>query len=212
MAITALIRRDLVRYVRNPVRTALLFALPLVMAGMFALVFSGGGGDSVSIRVLLWDEDDSLLSVLADGAARRSDEAGRLDIVPVGDEGLEMMEAGEASALVHIPAGFTDAFLAGTPATIEVVKNPAQLFLPKLVDEGVHLGGAVLSVGSRVFRPELEQVAKLRESDSFPTDLAVAGLSTGINSRLQDLENILFPPLIGLETVEPAETGDDESG
>ncbi len=206
MAISALIRRDLTRYRRNPLRTALLFALPLVMAGIFALVFGGGGAEQVSIRVLLWDEDDSLLTMFAEGAAGRSDEASRLDIVPVGSEGLEMMEDGEASALIHIPVGFTDAFLAGNPTTVEVVKNPSQWFLPKIVDEGIHLGGGVLSVGSRVFRSELEQVAAMRGLDSFPSDLAVAGLSTGINSRLSDLNGILLPPLIALETTGTAKT------
>jgi len=211
MAIVALVRRDLTRYRRNPLRTALLFALPLVMAGIFALVFGGGGPEQISIRVLLWDEDDSLLTMFAEGAAGRSDEANRLDVVSVGSEGLEMMEDGDASALIHIPEGFTDAYLAGETTTIEVVKNPSQWFLPKIVDEGVHLGGGVLSIGSRVFRSELEQIAAMRSADSFPTDLVVAGLSTGINSRLFELDGVLFPPIITLETNPTAETEDTES-
>ncbi|MEE4272225.1 MAG: ABC transporter permease [Thermoanaerobaculales bacterium] len=214
MAIGALICRDLNRYRRNPGRTALLFALPLVMSGLFALVFGGGGGGDVSIRVLLWDEDDSLLTILAEGAAGRSGEAARLDVIPVGSEGPDMMENGEASALLHIPAGFTDAYLKGEPATLGVLKNPAERFLPKLVDEGIHLGAGVLSVGSRMFRPELEQIDAMRRTDGFPSDPAVAALSTGITSRLSELEGTLFPPLIGLETPEPdqhLDAEDDES-
>lgn len=209
MAILALVRRDLARYRRNPLRTALLFALPLVMAGIFALVFGGGGPEELSIRVLLWDEDDSLLTMLADGAVGRSDEANRIDIVSVGSEGLEMMEDGDASALIHIPEGFTDAYLVGEATTIDVVKNPSQWFLPKIVDEGVHLGGGILSVGSRVFRSELEQIAVMRGADGFPSDMVVAGLSAGMNSRLKQLDGVLIPPLITLETnptTEPEET------
>jgi len=103
--------------------------------------------------------------------------------------------------LVHIPLGFTDAFLAGAPTTIEVIKNPAERFLPQVVEEGVGIGGAVLSVMSRVFRGELEQVKTLMDGEGFPTDLAVGGLSSGVNSRLRGLEQFLFPPVIGLETV-----------
>ena len=39
MAALNIVRRDLLRYLRNPGRTALLFALPLVMSAIFALVF-----------------------------------------------------------------------------------------------------------------------------------------------------------------------------
>ena len=201
MAITAILRRDLNRYRRNPVRTALLFALPVVMAGIFALVFAGGGVDEIGISVLLWDEDESLLSMLAQGAGNFGDGAGQLDVTLVGEEGLAMMERGEASALVHIPADFTADFLAGNPTVIEVVKNPSERFLPQVIEEGVGIGGAVLSAGSRVFRSELEQIDTIMDGQSFPSDLLVAGLSTDINSRLAALENTIFPPVLTLETV-----------
>jgi ABC-2 type transport system permease protein len=207
MAALAILRRDLNRYRRNPVRTALLFAMPLVMAAIFALVFSGGV-EEVSIRVLLWDEDDSLLSTLAHGAAGRDETANKLDLVPVGEDGLAMMDRGEASALVHIPAGFTGDYLAGRTTTIEVIKNPSERFLPQVVEEGAGIAAAGLSAVSRVFRPELEQIRGLMELDGFPPDLAVAGLSSSINSRLGGLRQIIFPPVINLETV-TVETGDD---
>jgi len=200
MSALAILRRDLNRYLRNPVRTALLFAMPLVMAAIFALVF-GGGVDDISIKVLLWDEDDSLISLLASGAANADQGGQQLDIVPVGVEGLALMDKGEASALIHIPAGFTSDFLAGVPTTIEVVKNPSERFLPQVVEEGVGIGGAVLSVASRVLRPELEQIKALTDTEGFPTDLAVGGLSSGINARLRGLERFLFPPVIKLERV-----------
>lgn len=210
MAILAIVRRDLDRHRRNPVRTALLFAMPLVVAGVFGLAFGGGDSAEISIRVLLWDEDDSLLSVLAGGMADSAEAGSQLDVVPVGEEGLEMMENGEASALVHIPDGFTDAVLAGEPVTVEVVKNPSQRFLPQVVEEGVGVGAAVLSAGSRALRPELEQIKAMMDSEEFPTDLAVASLSTGINHRLKSVESVVFPPVITLEsTTAASETEQD---
>jgi ABC-2 type transport system permease protein len=122
-----------------------------------------------------------------------------------------MMERGEASALVHIPEGFTSDYLAGEPTTIEIVKNPSERFLPQVVEEGAGIGAAVLSVTSRVFRPELEQIKVLMDSKGFPSDLAVAGLSAGVNARLRGVERFLFPPVIALETVTLSATGETDA-
>ena len=201
MAALAILRRVLNRDRRNPVRTALLFAMPLVMAAIFAVVFGGNGVEEISIRVLLWDEDDSLLSRLAESEAGRSRDGGKLDVVPVGPEGLAMMDEGRASALIHIPRGFTHDFLDGVPTTIDVVKNPSQQFLPQVVEEGAGIAAATLSAASRSFRPELRQLKTFMDGEGFPSDLAVGGFSSGMNSRLRDLQSILFPPVLDLETV-----------
>jgi len=211
MAALAIVRRDLIRYLRNPVRTAMLFAVPLMLSGIFALVFGGGGADQISIKVLLFDEDESLLSKLLDGAGGSSEMDQKLDIVPVGAEGYEMMDRGEASALVHLPKGFTSDYLAGLPVTIEVVKNPSEQFLPKVVDEGVILGAVALSAGSRVFRGELEQIGAFAQSDSAPSDLAVASVSTGFNRKLKSVGRFLMPPVVELETVTVKEEATEEA-
>jgi ABC-2 type transport system permease protein len=196
----AILRRDLLRYWRNPVRTALLFALPLVMAAVFAVVFGGGAEEQISITVLFHDEDESLLSTLL-GSAGGSPEMANLDIRPVGEEGYDMMERGEASALVHLPAGFTADYLAGNPTAIGLVTNPAERFLPKIVSEGVGLLAVGLSEASIVFRPELQQIATFTGNEGVPTDGAVATLAMGFNSKLGAAENVLFPPVVTLETV-----------
>ncbi len=210
MAALAIVRRDLVRYLRNPVRTAMLFAVPLMLSGIFALVFGGGGADQISIKVLLFDEDESLLSKFLEGAGGSSEMDQRLDIVAVGAEGYEMMDRGEASALVHLPKGFTSDYLAGLPTTIEVVKNPSERFLPKVVDEGVILGAVALSAGSRVFRSEFEQVGTFFGSDSAPSDFAVASVSTGFNQKLKSVGRFLMPPVVELETLTLKDETTDE--
>ena len=205
------VRRDLVRYLRNPVRTALLFALPLVMSAIFALVFGGGGGEQITLKILLFDEDDSLLSRFLEGAGDSSEIEQKLEIVSVGAEGYEMMERGEASALIHLPEGFTEDYLDGVPATVDVVKNPSERFMPMVVDEGARIGAVALSEASRVFRAELEQIGRFTRSDEFPADLAVAGVSTGFNQKLSGLEKFLFPPAVKLEslTLKPAGAEED---
>ena len=204
-----IVRRDLVRYRRNPVRTALLFSLPLVMSAIFALVFGGGGATDITIKVLLFDEDDSLLSMLLKGAGSSS-QTENLDIVPVGVEGFDMMERGEASALIHLPEDFTMDYLDGRRTTIEVVTNPSERFLPMVVEEGVGIGAVVLSQASLVFRSELEQMGQLAKDEGFPADPVIAGLSSGINRKLAGLESFLFPPVVDLETTTLKPEGPEE--
>jgi len=210
MVALEIVRRDLLRYWRNPIRTALLFAVPLVMAGVFALAFGGGGGDQITIKVLLFDEDDSLLSRLLEGAGDSSRSGQKLEVVPVGEEGYEMMERGDASALIHLPEGFTADYLDGKPTTIGVVKNPSERFLPKIVDEGVRIGAVGLSEASQIFRSELAQMGGFVREEKFPADLAVAGLSAGVNNKLKGLERFLFPPVVALESVSLRPEGGEE--
>ena len=212
MAAVEILRRDLLRYWRNPIRTALLFAVPLVMAGVFALAFGGGGGDQITIKVLLFDEGDSLLSRFLEGAGDSSRSDQRLEVVPVGEEGYEMMEHGEASALIHLPEDFTADYLDGNQTTIGVVKNPSERFLPKIVDEGVRIGAVGLSEASQVFRAELAQMGDFAREEKFPADLAVANLSAGVNHNLRGLERFLFPPVVALESVSLRSEEEEEVG
>lgn len=213
MAVLDIVRRDLTRFVRNPVTTALMFAIPLTMTGIFALVFGGSGGDdAVTLRVLVYDEDNSLLSRWLQAGASDATWDERLELVPVGAEGYGMMEEGEANAMLHIPEGFTESFLAGSPVTLEVIKNPAQRFLPQLVEEGVGVGAAVLSQVSAVFGPELATIHGLMIGDEFPTDPQIGSLSVEINRKLRGLDRYLFPPVITLEAVTLGAEGQDEGG
>jgi ABC-2 type transport system permease protein len=210
MAAVAIVRRDLIRYLRNPVRTATLFAMPLMLSGIFALVFGGGGADRVSIKVLLFDEDDSLLSKLVEGAGDSAEMDQPLEVTSVGEEGYAMMERGEASALIHLPEGFTGDYLAGRPTTIELVKNPSERFLPRVVEEGVVIGAVAWSAGSRVFRSELEQVGRFIDAGGFPADTEVASLASGFNRKLRGLERFLVPPVVKLETVTLTDAAADQ--
>ena len=110
------------------------------------------------------------------------------------------MEKGEASAMLHFPKGFTQAYLDGEPVVISVVKNPAERFLPQVVEEGGRIGAEILSQGSRVFRTELEALGSMTRNDGFPSDLAVGGVASGVNQKLRSLERWVFPPVITLDT------------
>lgn len=210
--IRAIVRRDLLRYVRSPGRTALLLLMPLTIAATFAVVFGGGGPDEVKLHVLVYDEDDGLLSHFLSGASGNAEAAKHLDLTAVGPEGYEMMERGEASALLHVPKGFTADFLDGLPVTLELTKNPAERFLPVVIEEGIHIGATGLSEVSRVFRPELTQVRALLTEDGKSTDAAVAALAVGVMGKVRGLDRYVLPPVVDLETVtldDPDRPADD---
>lgn len=214
MAALSVVRRDLLRLIRSPVRTALLFAVPLVLAGVFSLVFGGGGPSEIVLRVLVLNRDEGILSQLLGGLGSRQPQEGvTLELVQVGEEGYAMLDRGEASALVVIPAGFTVDLLEGRPVTLEVVKNPAERFLPAVVEEGVGVLASVLSQASRVLRPELDRIAAMNRSGSQPALGEVTALSEMFYRRVGDLERYLLPPVIGLETgtVEDPAAGDPGS-
>jgi hypothetical protein len=107
----------------------------------------------------------------------------------VGEEGYQMMEEGAANALLHIPSGFNERFLDGDPVTLEVVKNPAQRFLPQLVEEGVGVGAAVLSQASVVFGPELATIRGFMDREGVPPDFQVGELGVAVNQKLRGLES-----------------------
>ncbi len=208
MTTLEIVRRDLLRYARNPLRTALLFAIPLVLAGMFALAFGGGAAEQVSIRVLLWDEDGTFATRMLERLGDSHRAAGRLDVIPVGPDGLERMERGEASALLHIPAGFTAAVLDGEPTHLELVKNPAERFLPVVVDEGVHLGATLLSEGASLLRDELEMLRHATGDGTAPDDATIAAMSVAINRKMREAGPVLLPPVV---TLDSGVVSDDET-
>lgn len=205
-----IVRRDLLRYVRNPVRTAMLFAIPLVLAAIFAVVFGGGGSNQIQLKVLLWDEDGSLLTRALERVGDSEQAAGRLDVVPVGEDGLVRMERGEASALLHIPPGFTQALIDASPTTLELVKNPAERYLPQVVEEGVFLAATGLSEAARLFHDELQTLQGVSGLEGGPSDSGVAALSIAINHKMQAIAPLLLPPLVTLET--HTTDGPDDNG
>ncbi len=209
--VLSILRRDLVRFARSPIRTALMFSIPLAMAAIFALVFGGSSGEpTITLQVLLFNEDEGPLGRLLQGLGQQqpADAGARLEVIPVGAEGYAMIEKGDASALVHVPATFSEDFLVGRPVTLEVVKNPSQAFLPQVVEEGVGLGAVILSEASRMFRDELATFHDLLARDEVPPSAEVAVLAAGFNDRLAQLERYLLPPVLTLESATAEPTGE----
>lgn len=195
----AIVRRDLKRLLRSPLRTVSMFAMPLMLAAMLGFAFGGGDGPDITLRVLLLDQDQGLFGQLLRPAADRAD--GRLELVAVDESGFEQLERGEASALLRIPPGFTDALLEGRPTTLELIKNPAERFLPVVAEEGATLGALGLSEITMLLRPQLDEVRAMLDAEGMPTDLQISALATGATAKLAAMRRYLFPPRIALDTI-----------
>ena len=195
-------RKDLRRRLADPMALVLWLAIPLFIGGLMSLIFGGGSSTQLSIHVLLVDEDASLVGQLLSGAAG-SGQASLLDIERVTrDDGYARMNAGDASALVVLPSGFTDAVINERPAAMTLVRNPSERILPAIVQTGAEMLVEALFYVQRAMGEPLRQIrSQTSGTDQFPTNATVAAISGSINDRLRSAGQWLFPPALALEFV-----------
>jgi ABC-type multidrug transport system permease subunit len=200
--------KDLRRRLADPVSLIIWLAIPLFIGGLMSLMF-GGDAATPRARVLVVDEDASLMGRLLTGAAG-SGQADFLDIERVSRaDGQARMDAGEASALIVLPAGFTEAVLNEQPTTMTLMRNPSQRILPAIVQTGAEmLVEALFYVQRAVAGPLRQMRSDTADQRGLPPDRAVAALSTSINERMRGASAWLFPPAMTLEFAD-ASGGDD---
>ncbi len=202
--IAATARKDVRRQLADPVGLLIWMGLPLAIGGLIVLITAGGGG-SPRGRLLVADEDESLLSGLIGGAAVQGPIAELFDVTPVDrDEGRRIMDAGDASALVVLPAGLQEAVLGEGTAEIRLVTNPAQRILPGMIEEALEIAVELAFYGDRLLGDPARRLLDGPPDDGsfFPND-AVAELSIAINTRLRELGDTLSPPVLTVEFVDP---------
>lgn len=190
--------KDLRRRLRDPVSLLLWVALPLLVGGLLALAF-GGFGDRPSIKahLLIADEDSSLASTLFRGA---------LDRVPVIEteavtaaDGRARLDAGKATALLRIPAGFGDSLLADRPIDVPLVVNPAQSILPDIAREVVDLVAEAGFYVLRLLGPALPDVRRMTADGAAPTNAQIAGIGAIVNGVFQRGGRYISPPALKLD-------------
>jgi len=195
-------RKDLRRRLREPLSLLLWLAIPAVIGGLMSSLSGGDEGPRPKARILLVDRDESLLTQFLAGAGEREESPFAFELVNLA-AGRERIDAGDASALLVIPDGFTEAVLRERPCELELVTNPAQRILPGMVEEALAILSEATFYLHRVFGDELrELVADSTDGEAaaeFWEDARVADLAAGINRRFRDLDAYLFPPAIGFE-------------
>ncbi len=181
-----LLRKDLLRCWRSPLGVLAMLAFPLVFSGMMALAFGGSDSGLPRARLLVEDLDGGLAGGLIQSFLGADQVSEFLETVKVGAEGRQMIEDGEASALLVIPAGTTAALAGGEPVTLEMVRNPSQTILPEIAEQVAAVMVDVLGVGARVLRSQaeglelgaIESVDDLGDEDFARLAISLRGLFT----------------------------------
>src|SRR5213594_3867058 len=186
----AAIKKDLRRLGRDPLALATSLGIPLVLVTLITLVF-GGGQAAPHGRLLVADEDGTLLSQALIGAFSREPLSKMLVMETTGrEEGQRRMDRGDASALLIVPKGFQDAFFQNQPAELRLVTNPAQKILPNIVEETLSIvvdGGFYLQRQAAI---PLRNIA----AEQTPSDDTVARVSIAFNRLGRSLTKYLNPP------------------
>jgi ABC-2 type transport system permease protein len=202
---------DIRRHLKAPLVIVIFIAIPLVMTGLIGLVFGPRTENSQlpPILVLLVDHDKGFVAKLMLGAFD-VDEMKKMFQVTVTDEaeGRRRMEAGQASAMVIIPERFTLDLLEIKPVTLSVVKNPAEQFLPDVVEEFMTTMAVMLSGVVQAFADEARGIRAMLDSPlgSFSWE-ALAPEFGQAQKKMIAAEKYLNPLLIRLNEEETKAAG-----
>lgn len=201
--VTAL--KDLKRRAADPLALALWLGMP-IMVGLLLYLANGGPSQGPRGVVLLADEDASLVGRLIEGSLVQGPLGSLFQVTRTeAAAGRATLLAGDASALIIVPRGATDAVAGQTPVTLTLVTNPAQRILPGIVRETLELQVEAAFYVQRIFGPELQALRRqFADTESFPASAAVSSLAGSINDRLQTLRAVALPPVLDLRFEEAA--------
>ncbi|HSA96965.1 MAG TPA: ABC transporter permease [Acidobacteriota bacterium] len=200
------LRNDILRHFKAPLVLVIFMIIPLFMTGLIGVIFAPRteGSELPPIPVLLADNDKGLASKLL-ASAFDADQLKKMFTVTVTDEaeGRRRMGRGKASALVIIPKNFTLDLLDTKPVTLLVVKNPAEQFLPDVVEEFMNTMAVMLSGVVQAFAEEVKGIRLLidRPVDAIPW--GALGPEFGqAQKKVVAASRYLNPLLIGLKKEE----------
>jgi ABC-2 type transport system permease protein len=196
-----LVAKDLKRKLRSPLGLLAALSFPLLFAGLIALAF--GQGDGIpKVRMLVANEDDGLIAGLVASAFTSQQASPYFDAKTVEhDAGVAMMNAGEASALLTIPKGFTNDVLDGKPTTLTLIKNPSEGILPEIAAQTTGTLADVLDAARRVFDAPISELRPfLSDGGRSPADADVVAISLAVQRGIEGLSGIVNPPAIALES------------
>lgn len=199
--LSASLRKDIARWLRDPMAFVLWLGIPFLIGGLMTLMSSGGG--SPTGRLLIADEDETLLSGAIVGAYSQDQLGGLLVVETVSvEEGQRRIEAGDASGFLTIPDGFQEAFLNESPVTLTLKTNPSQTILPGIIEDVTEI---LLDAGfyaQQLLGPEIQQILDADE-ESVPDDVFVAAIAVDIQNKIEAVAPKLFPPILDVTIVEP---------
>lgn len=205
--------KDLRRRLADPMALLIWVGLPATIGLLMWLL--GGSDGPPTAHILVADEDGTFVSGLVAGAggSQAGGEVLQLEEVEVSD-GRRRIEAGEATALLVLPEGFSDAVLLGEPAELLLVTNPSQQILPSIAEQAAEMLAEAAFYAQRLLGPELQVIASgppAGDGGGFDDSL-VATISVGINDKVETVASVLFPPVLEVEVAGDGQEGGGAAG
>lgn len=195
-------RKDIRRVAKDPMALLLWLAIPLIIGGLITLATGGTDGPAPRAELLIVDQDSSVVANFLLNALSQA--GGGAPLIQGREvsfkEGRELIDEGEASALLIIPEGFGEAVLDETPTTLRLITNPAQSILPGIVEETLSIMTDGTFYLHRVLGDELRELAAGPVDGGIFEDSDIARISVQINQAVARLEKYLFPRVLELET------------
>lgn len=197
-------RKDVRRVLTDRVALALYLGIPLVI-GFLILLLMGGERPQPVAHLLVADEDNTVLSGLFK-TVLRSEQASGFVVAEETDraEGRKVIDHGDASALLVIPAGFQDAVLRESPAQLELVTNPAETIKPMILTVGLDVLVDTVFYLHRILGSELRKVVESTDGDEPPSDEVISEISVQVSHVIRRVEKYLLRPAITVEVVADA--------
>ena len=121
----ATFKKDIARWRQDRVAILIWLGIPFMIGGLITAMMDRGDDGGPMGTLLIADLDDTLASGFIAGAFSQDEMADLLGVQQVrAEEGIKLIEAGDASGFLTIPKGFQDAFLNETPITLTLKTNP----------------------------------------------------------------------------------------
>jgi hypothetical protein len=150
-------RKDAAMLRREPFGLVISIGIPLILAVLMNAVFGRSGNATPHGVLLLADEDRSIASGMLGSVFEREPLSKMVTVRRTGRvDGHAVMDRGEAAAMLIIPAGWQQAYLANEPSRLELVTNPSQQIVPAIVQESLNIAldrAAAMRQGSRAAAP-----------------------------------------------------------
>ena len=198
--------KDLRRRLRDPLALLLWLGIPFVILSLLSLAF-GGGDAAPQAKLLVADEDQSLLSGFLTGAMGQGPMAEMILVEEVtADEGRRRIGEGDGSALLLIPPGFGGAVLESREARLTLLTNPAQNILPGIIEEVLSLLVDAVFYLQRIAGDQLAIFASGPEDgSSMFSDQLISTTSVEINKLVGGVTDYVVPPRldVAVEVEEP---------
>jgi len=204
--VLAVAYKDFLRSSRSMFSLGMMLVAPLLITGLIALAFGGlasGSGDMAALRVLVLNADQPAEGQMEIGAMvlpflQDEKMPTWLQAESVTDEAAarQMLDQGQAGALVLIPADFSENIAVGKATQITILQDPTLTIGPAVLEDLLRIfsgGIAGAQVGLTVISDQLSNAGAQVDGNIIQT--AAMGYSQWFTALQQNLNHGAEPQL-----------------